>query len=393
MKKFSNIVEEISRVTSFDSTAIMQRELSEYTRKMKSKLPKDLQVIMILLNKYGITAKEAVESIAALSKSEYKIFAAEHNMEEADVKMLQKLLEKNDAKLRMLPMFQTDAEREAILAGKLAMDDMTMDLESEVGRTAVVKQYMPLVIKIAKQFVGKSNLDFKELYSAGMLGLTLAMNSYRKPKELDNAKKSDEISSEFAKDAEKEQKKTTSFLTWASYMIRAYILEDIKNVSRTVRVPVSVQSAEYKDTKEKTGTGSITKSNTVSTDDLFARSTSKKDNDGGKTILDLNPHLNTNPDEYLGGADSNRLWKHVYELIEKRFKQRDVRIFYRFLGLNGFEKMKNSEISKREGISASNVTFIVKSIIDYLKTDKLAMSFLEEIYDRMVSNESFEFNN
>ena len=42
-------------------------------------------------------------------------------------------------------------------------------------------------------------------------------------------------------------------------------------------------------------------------------------------------------------------------------------------------------------MSSSNVTFIIKQIIDFLKNDKNDRGFLEEIYDRMISNESIQY--
>ena len=71
----------------------------------------------------------------------------------------------------------------------------------------------------------KSNLTLDELYSAGMEGLTNAMNNYGKKTERNNV--------------EEESIKAYTFLSYAAYMIRMMILADIQNHSHTVRIPVS----------------------------------------------------------------------------------------------------------------------------------------------------------
>ena len=83
-------------------------------------------------------------------------------------------------RLLEIPVFQTKEQFDAILNRTVSPDEVIIDLTSERGRNEVAKKYEPLVWKIARDFVGKSNFDLSELHAIGYEGLVWAMNKYGK---------------------------------------------------------------------------------------------------------------------------------------------------------------------------------------------------------------------
>lgn len=257
-----------------------------------------------------------------------------------------------------LPFFQTDEQFQAIINKKTAPDEIILDLESEEGRNAVAQKYDKLIWKIAQSFVGKSNLSLDELYSSGAEGLTYAMNRYGKRTEKTQA--DDEKLAGF------------TFLSFAAYNIRNMILHDIKNVSHIVRIPVSAQQ------KEKKETGKNTKSNTVSGDQTVGKG------DSQKTMFDFMA-ANGSFDAAAKDAittDVDKIWKEIYDELEKKFggqqkgskgKNIDIMdIWYSFNNLNGREKVKNKDLAEKYGILPSNINYYCNLVNTYmLKTPKI----------------------
>ena len=171
MNNFSNIIEGRNR-TSLDGVNLLSHEIADYTKKMSKKLPQEVTNTIYLLQKYGITSGETVDEILVSNSGRLKTMAAELNITYQDIQDIKATLQKLGNNIKLLPMKMSEREREELIAGRKAMDDLTMDLETEKGRSAVIKQYGPLVYKIANQFIGKENLDKAELISVGFEGLT-----------------------------------------------------------------------------------------------------------------------------------------------------------------------------------------------------------------------------
>jgi hypothetical protein len=168
MKKFTQIVEAHSSMSQ-SAIKIMQKEISDFTKKMSGKIPEEVTLVTTLLNKYSIYDPDTVRSIISASKSEMKRIADEYSMDQSDAEQIQFLLKKIDKakNTRLIPIMMTKSEREDLEAGRKALDDVTMDLETDKGRNAVAKMYAPLVMSIAGKFVGQCGLDRAELISAG----------------------------------------------------------------------------------------------------------------------------------------------------------------------------------------------------------------------------------
>ena len=220
------------------------------------------------------------------------------------------------------------------------MSDITIDIETSAGRNACAKQYMPMVHKIVNGFVGKSRLDKPELMSAALQGFTHAMNTWRR--------------------SDKDDSKSVPFKTYAGYCVRNQILQDINNLSYTIKTN---QYAVDKMGSKLVGVSLDGMS--FDTDDDF-----KQDRIAALGIEDANHNLSKNEEES---------WADLYKLIEGKYKQRDIDIFYRYFGLKGYQKEKGKEIAKSLGIAPSMVTAVVNMILNTLKKDPKAMDILMDI--------------
>ena len=202
-----------------------------------------------------------------------------------------------------IPVFQTKEQFEAILDKKVSPDEIILDLTTEKGRNEIAKKYEPMAWKIARSYVGRSNLDLEELYAIGMEGIVWAMNKY--------GKKNDKSS------ASDEDVKAYTFHSWVSYCIRIAILEAIKDQGHLVRVPRSQQS------KEKTEKGHMTKNYSISMETPVGR-----DKDGNSRRLSDKIGDYERAGKSLEDEDNARLWEHIHKLLKKKFDDRTLDIFY-----------------------------------------------------------------
>ena len=129
-------------------------------------LPKNVKPIVEWMKKYKILDKEEVESLLIMSTSKLKAFAKTKGMPEDEMTSMAKELKKLGLERNLLPMMMDQETREDYLTGAKSNEDIMLDLVSEKGRSAVVKQYTPLINKIVNQYVGKTSLDKSELLSA-----------------------------------------------------------------------------------------------------------------------------------------------------------------------------------------------------------------------------------
>lgn len=255
-----------------------------------------------------------------------------------------------------IPVFQTKEQFEAIIMKTESPDSVIMDLESESGRNAVAKKYEPMIHKICRQWLGKSNLDYDSLLSAAYNGLVYAMNNYGK--KTSHSKVDDETIANY------------SFSQYAAYMIRASILEDIKNLSHTVRIPISQQSKERKDT------GRNTKNNSVSGDKTIGGG----DEGNSKTLFDTIGGYEDG-DKDMNQKDMDKLWKTLYKHLESKFDKTTMDIWYSSNGLNGYEKLKGKDIAKKYGIVPSNVNYYNFKVNSYIQKNPKIMQLLSQLHE------------
>jgi len=368
MNNFSNIIEGRNR-TSLDGVNLLSHEIADYAKKMSKKLPQEVTNTIYLLQKYGITSGETVDEILVSNSGRLKTMAAELNITYQDIQDIKATLQKLGNNIKLLPMKMSEREREELIAGRKAMDDLTMDLETEKGRSAVIKQYGPLVYKIANQFIGKENLDKAELISVGFEGLTLAMNTYQKP--IDKSELEDDAEREEAEEA-----KRTSFKTWASYKIRWAILGEIYDNSRTIRM-------SYNDRRNAYTKGETTNL-TTSLDSMAG-----KDGEEG-SMQDHIAGLATT--DTLTASEQQKRWDKLFDELGKHFSKRDMVVFLKYFGLGGEKEEKGKDIAAEFNMTPAMVTHIVtKKILPYIKSNEDLMDIMSDLLAMRV--ESLMVNN
>lgn len=261
-------------------------------------------------------------------------------------------------RLMEIPVFQTKEQFEAIISKSESPDQIILDLDTPEGRNEIAKRYEPLVHKMAKQFMGKSNLSYEELLSAAYQGLTWAMNGYGKKTKKNKA------------DMETIVSKT--FTQYAAWIIRVAILEDIKHLSQTVRVPLSQQNLE----REQTGRN--TKNNTISGDKEIGNG---KD-DTNKSLFDYVGSTD-NATRGIDNEDVDKLWKAFFKQLESEFDKTIIDIYYSSLGLNGYEKIKKKELAKKFGVAQSSITYYLYKVNNYIQTNKKMKAMITDIFELM----------
>ena len=349
MKKISEKI-----IENRDSFEILSKEIKDYTAKMSKVLPTDVQNVLYILNKYKIENKAVIEDIKSGKKSTFYNISNEYNIPLIELENLKKSLRDLKTNIKLLPQYQTKSEREQFILGKLAMNDLTLDLDSEKGRSAIAKQYAPLVFKIVQQFIGKSPLDKAELTSAGLEGLTYAMNTYRKSDNRDL-------------DDDGKKAKQLSFKQYACWSIRNNILKDINDNAYTVSL------GQYGYTKLK---------NTEEGLPTYKYIDKKRD-------LDVDYDVSYFPE--LFENDNNRFIKNndeidvefekVINILYDQFPKRNVIIFLKYFGLGNYQHLRGNQIAKEFHIQLSVVNQVVKEIINHLKQNSYTKELLYNIAD------------
>ena len=345
MNNFTEIINEARK--NYDSGSLLASEISQYINKVNKILPKQVQDVIYLTQKYNLLDAASIDEIRGASKSSLKALSIKFSIPTESIESLWKMLKELKTKIKLLPQFQSQAERESIQLGRMSMDDLTIDLDTASGRNAVTKMYMPMIYKIVSQYVGKSNLGRQELISAALQGFTDAMNNWRK-------------------EADPEKKKVV-FKTYAAYRVQQQILNDINEYSHTLSGTNWYAAKNYGD-----------KLDAISIDNMG------RDEDGDFK----QDHLAMlGVDDKPLNRDEEKLMNSLYKLIENNFKQRDVDIFYRYFGLKGYKREKSKDIARSMGMSEGNIrNSIINKMISFLKKDRRAMEILSDIQD--IYNES-----
>jgi len=342
MKNLSNILTE-DRGEEF-----LQKEITRYITAMSGKLPRKVQAALYIINKYP--SIQTKEDVLAIRDGHMKVYAKLGILPD-DLKDLQKMLKSIGNDIKLLPHFLNDYQRQALEQNKLGVQDVTLDLETKQGREHVAKTYAPLVIKIAGQLANKSNLDKSELISAGLEGLTLAMDDYKSNEDMEAEGKTG----------------TQTFGQYAAYRIRFAMLDEINNNSRTV-----AQSDYMRNKDGELGISSI--------DGKYG-----KDEDGDDIKIDRIMQLSEEPDWNLTRKEEQQ-WQDVFKNLEKKFSARDCNIFYRSFGINGFDKEEGKAIAKSCNVSAPFISQTIKKIVNFLRQDEESLEVLREILHVYESN-------
>lgn len=360
MRNFTQIITEERK--NYDSVSLLQSEITSYINKVKKILPQGIQDIITITNKYNLGSSTDLDNIRFANKSQLPALAKQYNMPDDAINILRSLLKDNKKSIRLLPQYQTATERAALEAGKLAANDLTIDLDSTTGRNATAKMYTPLVLRIVNQYVGKSRLDRPALISAGMQGLADAINDY--------GKKGDD-----------EGKKTT-FKTYAGYRIQQAILNDMNKNGHTLSGGNWYNTSQY-------GAAAF---DAVSLDGL------RGDDNDDDFKQDHLAHLADTSKTISDYESAEESWKEVFKLMENKFSTRDMDIFYRYFGLGPYhgKRQKSKDIAKEYGMSEGNIrNSIINKIIKFLQTNPKAnqlMIGLKDMYTESLLRDLIYFD-
>lgn len=339
MDNFSSFVLEARK--NYNSGSLLSSEINQYLSKVNRVIPENVKRVIYLTQKYNLLDIASIEEIKNSNKGGLKNLAKKYNISEDSLEDLWNMLKDLKNKIKLLPQYQTEQERQAIELGKLSMDDLTIDLDSQAGRSAAAKMYMPMVYKIVNAYVGKSKLDKQELMSAALKGFTDAMNDWRKTDD---------------------EGQRVAFKTYAGFRVKQQILNDINEYGHTLSGTNWYASKVY-------GAGLL---DAVSIDGMMS----------GDDEIDSDKLSALGIEDKDLTRNEEKSWQSLYKLLENNFKQRDVNIFYRYFGLNGYKREKSKDIAKSMGMSEGNIrNSVINKMIKFLKNDRKASEILQDIQD------------
>lgn len=350
MDNFTRMLLEVKNVVE---DHISLKDLNEYIEKTSKVLPIMVKDALYLIKKYEILDGKDINIILNANKSSLKGLAKKYDITEEEIEDLWKILKDLKNNIKLFPHFLTSQERSAFMKGKVMVSDLTIDLETAQGKNDVINQYMPIAHRIVNQYVGKSKLSREDLMSVALEAFVLAMDEW-------------------------DRSKGQLFKTYLSYRIQQLILNEIDKNGH------SLSGTNWYVTKKYGGE----LLDAVSIDGM------SKDADGDfqqDRLLALGME-----DEKDLTRDEEKSWKQVFELLERKFKQRDLDIFYRYFGLKGYKREKSKDIAKDYGMSEGNIrNSIINKIIAFLKKDKKSMEILldlQDMYNEHLMVELFGFD-
>lgn len=353
MKRFSDFVNEVKSVHLSDAALkSIKSEIDDFLSKVKNKLDSEIIAVTYLLQNYNIYDPKTIEELARGTKNNVKRLMVEYGVSEKDANEMIVMLKNLDktGRIRLIPMMMTKEERSDFASGSKDESDIILDLETEKGRNKIAKRLMPLVIKIASKYVGRTPMSRTDLISSGSEGLMNAIINYRKPEttDVDSLNLSDEEKRNVLKS------KTQSFDKYAYFRILYQIQSDITR-SHTVQMT----SYTYKKNMEKDSSLNFNKS----IDDLDIERMSE---------------LSEDPNAPKSADDAIAM---ISKAIEKEFPMKKCEIFYRLFGINGRQRVKARTIADELGVKEQEISRTKNHIISFIKSNRTLMDALRELLD------------
>lgn len=368
MKILSDILESSSIIINIDKD-----DLKKYINIVKKDVNRDTNALLNYLYDYNILSSVTLDDIK--NKSNLSELSKKYNIPETIIKSIKKLnYDECD-----IPLYQDSNDFQSILDNTKTLEDITLDLNSPRSRDKIAKKYIPLVQQIARKYT-KSGFNFADLVSAGMEGLTLAMNDYNK-NYFDGTVNKEEAT----------KYKQLTFRQYAGWRIQQKILNEIQANSRTVKM-----SKHMTDKVEKAGGPLYT---TVSIDarnfDTDGESTGFMDNLSNMLYM-----RNSGDISSIRQKEIDDLWTKIFNILDKKFSNKKInnlKIFLMRRGLNGYNKenskgdlkgFSTKEIQDKLGVktSASQMSQLDKSIINYLSNNKETRKILNDIRDLYIES-------
>lgn len=350
MIKFTDILNESKQ--DYNGTVTLD-ELTDYINKTNKILPNIVRDALYLVKKYEILDADDINTILKSNKGSIKSLAKKFNIDEIKMEELWEIFKNLKSNIKLFPHFLTQFEQNSLIKGTAKIEDLIIDLDTAQGRNDVIKMYIPIVNKIINQYVGKSKLIRSDLMSAAMEGFVKAMDQW-------------------------DRSKNQLFKTYLSYRVQQQILNDIDAHGHSLSGTNWYATAKY-------GSEML---DAISIDRLSR-------NNDGEIKQDRLAALGYTDDGRNEEADVEQ-WKKVFDILEKKFKQRDLDIFYRYFGLNGYKREKSKDIAKMYGMSEGNIrNSVINKMIAFLKKDKGALELLmdlRESYNESLMIELFGYD-
>lgn len=357
MKVFSKILLENVNSNSFTITT---DEFNEYKKVIEeTKRSKQFLKLLWIISQNPVLFDKEIFNDAMKGKNTAKL-------SQDIIKDIVKLCKNIGDEVRILPQFLSAAQRDAVINKKINPNDLMIDLESQKGRDAIVKKYIPLIEKLVKQYVDKCPLSKEDLRSAAMVGLIQAMDTYKNPEELEEIGKSGSM----------------NFTSFAAYCIRNQIIKDITEFGRDVKISRYYQN-KLKDNEESAIEFSI--------DNI------KKDSDDDNAMSIDRFFSLSDSDSGISDYEKEDVYKKLFKYLESKFSSRDCIILYKTWGVNGYKREKVKDVAKELGISSPAVVQACNRIIKFIANDKycknLYSDLLESLIDDYVAIKLFEVYN
>lgn len=335
MIKFTDIINE-SKKQEYNGTVTIS-ELNDYIDKTAKIIPNIVRDALYLVKKYEILKADDINTILNTNKSGIISLAKKFNIDVDLMEELWVLLKDLKSNIKLFPHFLTPFEQKSLIKGTARIEDLTIDLETSQGQNEAIKLYMPIVNKVINQYVGKSKLNRSDLMSAAHIAIANAIKDW-------------------------DRSKGQLFKTYLSYRVQQQILLDIEEgIGRSL-------SGANAYNREKYG---IEMLNAISIDGL----TGDEDDYTKQDRLAALGYVDGRSEE-----SDVKQWKKVFEILEKKFNQRDIDIFYRYFGLNGYKREKSKDIAKMYKMSEGNIrNSIINKMIAFLKKDRAALELLMDL--------------
>ena len=203
---------------------------------------------------------------------------------------------------------------------------------SESEKTALVKQYEPLINKITKQFATQVKIEWQAIKSMAYEGFVLAMLNYD------------------------DERSKLNFKQFAGWSIRNNILSSLDKELRTVTMSAYAQ-------KKAAENGEST-FNSVSLSIITGDQSAVCDDD--KRVGRELKFGVYEKDKFSDGD----VYEYLYSRLEERFSPRDCEIFYRSFGLKDFDDEKGKDIAKHFGVSEGLISQKIKKMILFIRGDE-----------------------
>ena len=361
--------ESVDNIFEYKSSVdTLQSEIAIYLRKVKKDLPAEVTKVIQLSSELGIVRKSQLEKIINATKTEvgtslYKDLDLDISGDQGGNKLVQlydiwallRNFKDRPTKLKMLPQYQTNAEREAIEKGKLSMSDLTIDLKTPAGRNAVAKLYMPVVIKIVNKYIGMSKLDKSDLMGAGLEGMTLAMDDW-KPE-------------------------LGSFKSYMAHRVKYSIVDEMTRNGHTFSGIHNLSKNLSNKAQERGKAG-------YSFDAVSLDALSNGIDDDFKQDY-ISALASVDADDYE--VEKDKILKkgssELVKLIDSTLSERDADIIYSYFGMNGRKKMGGADIGRKYGVTSSFVhNGVIRKLYDKISKVKSSNEILMSLRDAYMEN-------